>query len=469
ALAAILHGFIVPKYHDDFGYLLDADTFVRGRMSNPTHPLWPHFETMHVLQVPRYISKYPVGQGLIFAVGLKLFRNPLMATWIVTALACAAIWWALRVWTTPTLALLGGLATAVHPTMLTWIESYHGGQLAALGGALMLGAAGRLRARPSWQMSAVLGLGVVLLSISRPYEGVIFCIAIGLLLMRRSIVRVAWAGAIVVAIGLGFQAFRNYTITGNPLLLPYTVYQRQYDPVPAFIWGKARPMPQYRNAEMADVYGNWYMNQYRKVHAPGGLLKETLVKIRFIYVAVFGDFVAFRDPEPLILLLILAAIPLVIEDRNSRPIALVLLVFLFAPLSLLGWMQYHYLSTATAAAVCFVMLMLRRLFVASPLLATAVLVLFLGNAAMKWFGAETPDSGMEPKRRKIAASLLAAGGGHLVIVAPDVFEAVYNGADLDHEPIVWARDLGPAADARLVAYYRGRKVWILDRGGLKPY
>ena len=50
---AAIHGMPLPEYHDDFANLLDAGTLLQGRFSNPTHPLWPHFETMHVLQVPR--------------------------------------------------------------------------------------------------------------------------------------------------------------------------------------------------------------------------------------------------------------------------------------------------------------------------------------------------------------------------------------------------------------------------------
>ncbi len=76
---------------------------------------------------------------------------------------------------------------------------------------------------------------------------------------------------------------------------------------------------------------------------------------------------------------------------------------------------------------------------------------------------------MEAKRIEIAHSLIAQGGRHLIVVAPDVFDAVYNGANLDRAPIVWARDLGAAADAQLLRYYRDRKVWRLERTGLKAY
>src|SRR5437899_1587060 len=105
--AAALHGVPLPRFHDDFSYLLSADLIAHGRAADPPHALWPHFETMHVLQQPHYASKFPPGQGLILALGRLLFHLPVAGTWMICAGACAAVWWALRVWISPPGAWVG--------------------------------------------------------------------------------------------------------------------------------------------------------------------------------------------------------------------------------------------------------------------------------------------------------------------------------------------------------------------------
>jgi hypothetical protein len=41
-------------------------------------------------------------------------------------------------------------------------------------------------------------------------------------------------------------------------------------------------------------------------------------------------------------------------------------------------------------------------------------------------------------------------------------EWVYNSADIDSAPVVWARAMDAGATARLVDYFRDRQVWLVE-------
>src|SRR5215469_6849340 len=164
----------LPFVPDDFSFLLASDTFASGRLTNPTPAMWVHFESIHISMKPTYMSMYFPAQGLVLAASKVGFGHPWYGVLFASALMCAAICWMLQAWLPSTWALLGGMLAVLHLGLFSyWINTYHaGGSIGALGGALVLGALPRFMRAKRVRDSLLLAVGVVLLVITRPYEGI---------------------------------------------------------------------------------------------------------------------------------------------------------------------------------------------------------------------------------------------------------------------------------------------------------
>ena len=205
-----------PQVYDEFGHLLVADTLLHFRLANPPHPLHQFFETFFVLQTPTYASIYPLGQGLLLAIGRAIFGLPWVAVLLSSAALCALCYWMLRGWVTPEWALLGGILAVIEFGPLNpWMNSYWGGSLAACAGCLVFGALPRLRDSHRVRDGVLLGLGLGVHWLTRPYETVFLAIAALLFFVSvphlRALAKPALAAALVLIPALGTVARAEQT------------------------------------------------------------------------------------------------------------------------------------------------------------------------------------------------------------------------------------------------------------------
>ena len=91
ATMGFLLGIAQPQIGDEYSYLLAADTFAHGRLTNPTQPMWVHFETLQVIHQPSYMSKYMPAQGVVLMLGKIFGGHPIVGVWLSMAFMCAAI------------------------------------------------------------------------------------------------------------------------------------------------------------------------------------------------------------------------------------------------------------------------------------------------------------------------------------------------------------------------------------------
>ena len=239
AAVGLVMGVPEPVIHDEFAYLLGADTFAHGRLTNPSPPFPEFFEAPHVLVVPTYNSKYPPGQSLILALGQVLFGHPIWGVWLGCGLFAASLCWMLQAWTSRKWAFaVTVMAIMTIGTSTYWAQSYWGGMLPAAGGALLFGGVRRALRTPEPRSALAMGLGLLILANTRPLEGLLVAIPAGIVVMQRLISNrsdrqktlkalLLPLCAVLLTGGLA-MGFYNRAVTGHFTQTPYNVHHSQY-------------------------------------------------------------------------------------------------------------------------------------------------------------------------------------------------------------------------------------------------
>jgi hypothetical protein len=457
----------VPRVSDDFSYLLLADTFRHLRVTNPVHPMHQFFETFFVLQQPSYSSIFPIGQGILLAV--------FGGTWFGVAFSIAALaaltYWMLRGWVAPQWAFLGGLfAGLMFGPLNQWMNSYWGGALSACAGCLVFGSLPRLKRSRGY--AVLLGAGLAIQLLTRPFEFLFLATSVvAFLLFQRAYL---WKSA-SIAVGCLLAAvtlllLHNHAVTGASTTLPYQASQYQYG-VPAAFTFQTNPVP---HRELTPQQQLDYEIQ-SQVHGagtdrPARFLNRLFSRVRFsrffFLAPVYCGLVFFL---------------FTLRHRLSHWILFTVLLFAVG-VNFYPYFYPHYVAAITSLLILAALTGLRR---SHKVLARIVLYVAAFHFVF-WYGVhlvdvpalESVETGVNidradlEGRTKIQQRLSKAPGKQLVFVRygprHSFQEWVHNSADIDSQPIVWARDLGQMENEKLRSYYSERTSWLLEADNQPP-
>jgi hypothetical protein len=481
-----------PGVHDEFSYLLAADTFAHGRLANPPHPMWIFFDTFHVLQHPTYASMYPPAQGFVLALG-QLLGNPWIGILLSMGAMFAALLWMLQGWLPPKWALLGAVLPFLQFGIFTyWMNGYWGGAVPAIGGALVMGALPRIFRWQRPRDSLLLGVGACILSNSRPFEGLVLCVPVAIALAwwlfgkrspawRITFPRVVVPLASMLLLTVLSLGYYNWKVTQNPLLFPHVLDDQIHQSVSSFVWPALKAPMQYANRQFDGFYNHWTRNQYNRTWSD---FQRISLK-KFVYFQEFFLGTALLVP--------FLALPWVLFDRRMRFLLWQFLLCLIGMFAVV-WFNPHYAAPAFATFLCLQVQMFRHMrrwkIEGRPVGVglTRVVVLLLVLAIPPLVYRATQDRRMMDglvwghanwPRADIAAQLESTPGQHLVVVRYSHdhhninYEWVYNAADIDQSKIVWAREIDGVDIEPLLRYYKDRTVWLVEADSfpvqLTPY
>jgi hypothetical protein len=279
--------------------------------------------------------------------------------------------------------------------------------------------------------------------------------------------------------GASWFAYDNYRVTGHPLRLPYRQYYEQYEIVPPFsiMPISTTPPRTFRHFDLESRARETY-NRARSWRLFVDRPMDWLVLLRHYYgnliwllpLVVFTPFLwrSRRTRFATILVAVIGAAS-VIEvwwyPHYGAPFAAALLILAAQSMQYLrlwkykGWETGRFLVTAMPVAVLLVM-------VASEAQGIAT------HRPTNQVQASNAQKGSVEQKL-----LETRPGQHVIFVRYTGMQSpheewVYNPADIDAAPVIWAQDMGKLENERLLHYNSGRSYWLFKPGesmSLNPY
>ena len=363
-----------------------------------------------------------------------------------------------------------------------WMNLYWGGAVSGVAGCLVCGALPRLRGAPTTRNAALLGAGLGLQLLTRPFEFVLLAVAAAVFLLpgwRRFLPALPIIGVTLLP-AVSLTLAQNKAVTGSWTTLPYTLSRYQYG-VPATFTFQPNPVPHVALAPEQEL-------DYRAQSIIHGEDPDTPAR----YFARLGErlhFYRFFFYPPL--MVALPAFLAAVARRRGRLLwaAGAILLFTLAD-NFYPYFYPHYIAALTCVFVLASVAALEFLSRWPAGCAAARLTVCLAVAHfLFWYGmlsgnqtmllaagrfdtADFIDYGDPEGRILINDQLAAHAGQHLVFVryGPQhmFHEWIRNAADIDGADVVWAADLGYAENQKLIEYYPMRRVWLVEPDAKPP-
>ena len=474
-------GIPVPQTHDEFGFLLAADTFLQGKITNPT-PFSPrHFEYFHILVEPVYTAKYPPLQGIFLAAGTAFAGYAIAGVWLSGVLASFAVYWLLRVFFSPRWSLFGACLWIFAPLNILWCDSYWGGHVAIIGGALSIGAVVRLLKSGKRKYLIIWGAGMFILFNSRLYEAALLT---GILIIlwlwnafklknngREFYLSLALL-CLIFAANLFFTGFYNYKVTGNAFLLPYRLHHSQYHRTPLFVFANPDSPKNKIPPVIEKLDERWLADfQQRYANAPKA----------FVWIlARIPLYIFWLARSPFLIALFIAGIFLSLQKPRSaewQSVRVILALYMVG-LFLTTFTGDRFIAPVVGvflvvATLCAKIIFRKSKFFGLLTLSTPLVIGsgFLYGLIPVKSDEQAPDITNMGSRSELESFLTVQRGKDLLFLeTADAFPAdarfyVYNRADIENAEIIYAHKLTAEENAALIGHFRDRKIWLLKNIG----
>ena len=155
-------------FHDEFSYLLQAETFLRGRLCFVSHPTIPDlFDQLHVLNEGKFASRYFPGTAAWIGPFVAIGR-PHWAQWLAGMLIAVATFAAGREWCGNLCGFVAGLVIALSPGMAIFSNLLLSNHPTTLGLAVFVFAFIRTMNAESFRWALLGGTGLAFAILCRP-------------------------------------------------------------------------------------------------------------------------------------------------------------------------------------------------------------------------------------------------------------------------------------------------------------